>query len=179
MDRAMRRKDSFLEEVARQDVIARGRKTRKVVLSSKAEKGLSDLEVGMWQKRPADLDPCLVRLAAENRPCASLHSSSDPYALADPAPSSYLRGRVVVPASMAVAVVEIAVAAAANERDVAVAEVTSMLVQGSGFASELDLAPDSAFAELRKTILLLPIAEPVMHKSFVTMEGEGSVGVGR
>jgi len=55
MDRVMRRKGSFLEEVARQDVTARGRKMRKVVSSSKAEKGLSDLEVGMWQKRPIDL----------------------------------------------------------------------------------------------------------------------------
>jgi len=87
----------------------------------------------------------------------------------------------VVPASMAVAaiVAAVVVAAAANERDVVVAEVTSMLVQGSGFASELDLALDSAFAELRNTILLLPIAELVMHKSSVSMEGEGLVGVGR
>jgi hypothetical protein len=47
MDRATRRKGSFLEEVVGQDVTARGRKTRKVVSSSKAEKGLSDLEVEM------------------------------------------------------------------------------------------------------------------------------------
>lgn len=55
MDRARRRKGSSLEEVARLDVTARGRRTRKVVSSLKAEQGLSDLEVGMWQKRPADL----------------------------------------------------------------------------------------------------------------------------
>jgi hypothetical protein len=83
---------------------------------------------------------------------------------------------------MAVAVVAIVVvvaAAAANERDVVVAGVTSTLAQGFGFAPELDLALDSAFAELRKTILLLPIAELAMHKSFVSMEGEDLVGVGR
>lgn len=87
-----------------------------------------------------------------------------------------------MPASMAVAAIVAAVvvvAAAANERDVVVAGVMSTFVQGFDFASELDLALDSAFAEGQKKILLLLIAELAMHKSFVSMEGEDLVGVGR
>ena len=81
---------------------------------------------------------------------------------------------------MAVAAIVAAVAAAAaNERDVVVAGVMSTFVQGFDFASELDLALDSAFAEGQKKILLLLIAELAMHKSFVSMEGEDLVGVGR
>jgi hypothetical protein len=70
-------------------------------------------------------------------------------------------------------------AAAANERDVVVAEVTLMLVQESDFASELDPALDSAFAELQKTLLLLPTAVLVMRKSFVLKEGGDLVDVER
>ena len=86
-----------------------------------------------------------------------------------------------MPASMAVAaiVAAVVVAAAANERDVVVAGVMSTFAQGFDFAFELDLVLDSAFAERRKKILLLPIAELAMHKSFVSMEGEDLVGVGR
>jgi len=85
-----------------------------------------------------------------------------------------------VPASMAVAaIVAAVVVAAANERDVVVAGVMSTFVQGFDFASELDLALDSAFAEGQKKILLLLIAELAMHKSFVSMAGEDLVGVGR
>ena len=77
------------------------------------------------------------------------------------------------------AIVAAVVVAAANERDVVVAGVMSTFVQGFDFASELDLALDSAFAEGQKKILLLLIAELAMHKSFVSMEGEDLVGVGR
>ena len=87
---------------------------------------------------------------------------------------------MVVLASMAVAaIVAAVVVAAANERDVVVAGVMSTSVQGFDFASELDLALDSAFAEGQKKILLLLIAELAMHKSFVSMAGEDLVGVGR